>query len=348
MGITIGSMFTSCMKWDYNNNIADFNESYPGLFIVCEGNFQYGNSSLSFYNPLTNEVLNEVFFKANAMKLGDVAQSITIFEDNAWIAVNNSHVIFEINTDTFRERGRIENLSSPRYIHFLSKEKAYVTQLWDNRIFVINPQTYSITGYITVPNMDVSSGSTEQMVQLGKYVYCNCWSFQNRIIKIDSEIDQVVDELTIGIQPNSIVIDKYNRIWTITDGGFLGSPYGYENPCLYCISTESFSIEKKFSFPLGNSPSELNISGDGDYIYWINDDIWKMNVLDTTMPDSPFIPYQGTKFYGLTIDPDNDEVYVADAIDYAQQGLIYRYSSSAELIHSFYVGITPGAFAWKK
>lgn len=68
------------------------------------------------------------------------------------------------------------------------------------------------------------------MVQYGKYVYCNCWSYQNRIIKIDTETDQVVDELKVGIQPTSLVMDCNNKMWTITDGGYEGSPYGYEAP----------------------------------------------------------------------------------------------------------------------
>ena len=158
------------------------------------------------------------------MKLGDVAQSMTIYDNKGWVVVNNSHVIFAIDLNTFKEVGRIENLTSPRYIHFLSDEKAYVTQLWDNRIFIINPKKYEITGYIQVPDMTMESGSTEQMVQYGKYVYCNCWSYQNRIIKIDTETDQVVDELKVGIQPTSLVMDKYNKMWTVTDGGYEGSP----------------------------------------------------------------------------------------------------------------------------
>lgn len=335
------------MRWDYSDSLSEFDDRESGLFIICEGNFQYGNATLSFYNPKTNEVVNELFYRANGMKLGDVAQSMTIFDNRGWIVVNNSHVIFAIDIDTYKETGRIENLTSPRYIHFVSDEKAYVTQIWDNRIYIVNPKTYSVKGFIEVPDMPMTSASTEQMVQLGKYVYCNCWSYQNRILKIDTEIDEVVKTLTIGIQPNSLVMDKYNRIWTITDGGYDNSPYGYESPALYCIDPEEMSVLNVFFFELGETPSEIQINGKGDSLYWINDDIWKMDVDSENLPQSPFIKSKGTKYYGLTIDPNNDEVYVADAIDYSQQGMIYRYNNKGQLTDSFYVGVTPGAFCWK-
>lgn len=340
-------IFPACMRWDYGDETSDFEVSGNGLFVVCEGNFQYGNATLSYYAPADNDVQNEVFFRANGMRLGDVAQSMTIHGNKGWICVNNSHVIFAIDINTFKETGRIENLTSPRYIHFISDEKAYVSQIWDNRIFIVNPKTYSVTGSITVPDMPLGTGSTEQMVQIGKYVYCNCWSYQNRIIKIDSETDEVVASLSIGIQPNSLVKDCHDRLWTITDGGYEGSPYGYEAPELYCINTEDFVVERIFSFQLGDSPSEIQIDGKGETLYWINDDIWKMNVTAGELPRKAFISSRDTKYYGLTVNPENSEVYVADAIDYMQQGLIYRFSDSGDLMDEFYVGVTPGAFCWK-
>lgn len=339
---------TGCMEWDYGEATEDFDATGSGLFICNEGNFQYGNATLSYYDPATNQVQNEVFFRANGMKLGDVAQSMTIYGGKGWIIVNNSHVIFAIDLNTFKEVGRIEDLTSPRYIHFLSEEKAYVTQLWDNRIFIVNPKKYEITGYIPVPDMTMESGSTEQMVQYGKYVYCNCWSYQNRIIKIDTETDKVVDQLTVGIQPTSIVLDKYNKLWVVTDGGYEGSPYGYEAPSLYCIDAETFKIEKQFKFKKGDWPSEVQLNGERDKIYWINDDIWCMDVTANSVPVTPFLKCRDTKYYGLTINPVNDEVYVADAIDYQQQSLIYRYSPDGELLDDFYVGVNPGAFCWEK
>ena len=335
-----------CMKWEYEDG-ESFATSGAGLFVINEGNFQYGNASLSYYNPATKTVENEVFYRANAMKLGDVAQSMTLYGDTGWIVVNNSHVIFAIDPTTFKEKGRIENLTSPRYIHFLSDEKAYVTQLWDNRIFIVNPKRYEITGYIECPAMTMESGSTEQMVQWGKYVFVNCWSYQNRILKIDTTTDKVVAELEVGIQPTSLVVDCYGKLWTITDGGYEDSPYGYEAPSLYRIDAETFTIEKQFRFAKGDAPSEVQLNGRGDKLYWINNDVWAMDVTADRIPVKPFIPYSDTLYYGLTIDPRSGEVYVADAIDYVQAGKIYRYSEQGERLDEFYAGITPGAFCWK-
>lgn len=338
---------SGCMKWDYGDTEEVFASSPDGLFILNEGNFQYGNATLSYYDPSTNSVANEVFYRANGMRLGDVAQSMTMYGGRGWIVVNNSHVIFAINPDTFRETGRIEGFTSPRYIHFVSDTKAYVSQIWDNRMVIINPSRYEVTGYITVPGMAMESGSTEQMVQWGKYVFCNCWSYQNRIIKIDTETDRVVDELAVGIQPTSIVLDRHDKLWTITDGGYEGSPYGYEPPALVRIDAATFRVEKKFPFRLGQAPGELQLNGSRDRLYWINDDIWEMDVEADALPEEPFLKRRDTKYYGLTVNPYNDEVYVADAIDYQQQGLIYRFAVDGTLLDTFYVGVIPGSFCWK-
>ena len=93
------SVLTGCMKWDYDlgREIAVRPEVGHGLFITNEGNFQYGNATLSFYDTQTRKIDNEVFFRANDQKLGDVAQSMTMYGGLGWIVVNNSHVIFAID-----------------------------------------------------------------------------------------------------------------------------------------------------------------------------------------------------------------------------------------------------------
>ena len=314
------------------------------LFITNEGNFQYSSASLSFYDMKTEKVENDAFYRANGRKLGDVAQSMTIYDGKAYIVVNNSGVVFVVNPQTLEILGGINNLTSPRYVHFVSNTKAYITDLYAPIITIFNPETLQKTGTIDTKGHK----STEQMVQYGKYVFTNCWSYDNKILVIDTETDQVVDEIPVGVQPTSLVIDKYNQIWTITDGGYEGSPYGYEAPALYKIDAATRTATQFYTFGKGKRASEVNLNGKRDTLYFINEDIWRMDVTDSRVPVRPFLksPGRNSIFYGLAIDPHTSEVYVADAIDYTQPGVIYRFTPEAVPVDTFKVGVIPGAFCF--
>lgn len=71
-----------------------------------------------------------------------------------------------------------------------------------------------------------------------------------------------------------------------------------------------------------------------------------MEINSDALPAAPLIEERSTIYYGLTVNPDNGEIYVADAIDYQQRGIIYRYTPAGSLIDQFYAGINPGAFCW--
>lgn len=63
------SALGGCMKWDYGRT-EDFSATERGLFIVNEGMFQYGNATLSYYDPETKTVENEVFPPGQRLQAG--------------------------------------------------------------------------------------------------------------------------------------------------------------------------------------------------------------------------------------------------------------------------------------
>lgn len=346
LSLAAATLLFGCSESDNTITPESFQSQEHGLFIANEGNYMAGNASLSYYDTEKQVVENEVFLRANGHLLGDTATSMTLYDNKLWICSNNSGVIFAIDPTTFKEVGRI-TLPGPRHIHFQSPTKGYVTQIWDNRIAIINPSTYAITGYIET-EMSAADASTEQMVSWGDYLFVNCWSYQKTILKIDTRTDKVVEKLEVGIQPESIMLDANGKLWTMTDGGgWDGNPIGYEAPSIVRIDPTSFTVEARFEMTKGVFPSKLQLDREGRTLYWLNGGVWRMSITASELPAAPLLSSGFTSSYGLTTDPKTGDIYVGDAIDYTQNGMIFRYSASGEPLDSFGVGISPSAFCWK-
>ena len=327
----------ACMEYGPQSEEA-FSRSGRGIFITCEGNFMWDNASLSYYDPETREVENDIFLRANGMKLGDVAQSMTLHDGKGYVVVNNSGVIYVIDPSTFRITGLIEEVVSPRYIHFVDGQTAYVTDLYDPRISVVDIRTNRIRTRIDMNG----HRSTEQMVQVGNRLFVNCWSYDNKILVVDTQTERLVDSLTVGWQPNSLLLDDNGKLWTATDGR------DGEAPALWRIDPATLEIERRFELPADTPPSKLTLDARNNRIYFIARDVWRIEADAESLPATPFLPYAGTLYYGLGVDPDTAELYVADAIDYVQHAAVYRFSPDGQAVDTLRVGIIPGSFCFKR
>lgn len=331
-----------------------------GLYVCNEGNFMYGNASLSYIDLESDEVCNELFFNVNGFPLGDVCQSMIIHEGRGFVIVNNSGKIVVIDVHTGKYLGKITELTSPRYMQIISSEKAYVSDLYSPYITIVNPRTYVKTGSIFMglkPGPGKVNG-TEQMVVVDDYVYVTGWSFNNKLYKIDTKTDKLVDSLEVGKQPNSIVADKNKNLWILSDGGYEGSPYGQEEASLAKVGTNPFALKSRYNFPdMNASPTELCLNGNKDSIFYINGSwsqsfadgsgIMAMPVDQDVLPEKPIISESERLFYGLIVDPLNSDIYVSDAVDYLQKGWILRYKSNGSFVKKYKVDIIPGSFCFK-
>ena len=354
IGFTIIFSLTGCMKdedlWKFGQE--EYDLPYGGLFVINEGNFTYGNASLTYYDPETRELIQDAFFQTNALPLGDVAHSMSIRDSLAYVVINNSGRIYVFNTSNFELLGKITGLTSPRYIHFISDTKAYVSDLYARSIAVVDPQTLKVTGAIPVDNNNAEyyQHPTEQMLQLDRYVYTNCWSYDNQVLIIDTEQDRVVDSIEVRKQPKSMVLDNHHALWVLCEGGAEGSSYENEGGGLMRVDAGSEEAKLVLRFNPGEIPRDLKINGTGDTLYYINGDVFRYTINGMEEPEllikSPYEGNQPGGFYGLEVDPVSSELYVADAIDFVQRGMVYRFSPQGVAIDSFRTGIAPGAFCF--
>jgi DNA-binding beta-propeller fold protein YncE len=347
---------TACMDDDslWLTNPQAVNEGSKGVFIVNEGNLMYNNASLSYYDIGNDIIYNDVFFNANALPLGDVALSMQIRDSLGYIVVNNSGRIYIIDINTFELKGKITGLTSPRHIHFVSETKAYVSDLYARAITIINLQTLEIEGTIETnnPNGQFFQHSSEQMVQYGDYVFTNSWSFDNKILVIDTRTDQWITTLDVGIQPRSMIIDRKGKFWVLCDGGYQANPFGHENPSLLRINPQTFETEQVFEFDINDYPRHMTTNAAQDTIYFVNRHLWRKSIYTDEEPDVLlFSPYQAifnSGFYSVGVDPVTSQIYLSDARDMVQPGLVYQINPSGEIMDTLKTGIIPGWFSFKK
>ena len=353
--------FTSCDTIEEGIE-EDFSTTGKGVLILCEGNFNSGNSSLSYYDSESKKVENGVFQRANDRKLGDTGQSILMTNEGvAYIAMENSGIIWKMDAKTFRVQGELktgdtEHMINPRYVHLINQEKAYATDLYSPYITVFNPQTMQCVRSIST-GQPLSNGyaSTEEMVQIDNEVFTNCRTYSRNNLIIDTDKDVVTDSIVLGSwQPKSMAVDANKKLWVITDGGYStgAESFGDDVPHLYRINPKNRSIELDIRLATDESLVQIAVSPDGNTLYILNNDIYAMDVEESAIPTTPLIyaPLDDNgsrhKLYGLGINPMTGEIYVADAVDYRQAGVVYRYSRGGTLLDDFRVGILPNHFAF--
>jgi YVTN family beta-propeller protein len=302
------------------------------LMIVNEGNYGWGNGSLSIYLPYNKMVLNNVFESVNDFALGDIPFSISIIDELAYLVVNNSDKIIVFNPKNLEYMTTINGLHTPRYIQKVGVQVAYVTSLFGDKIYVVDLLSLQIVHEIA------ATGWTEQLVYINGLVFVVNY-FNNKVLVINPENHQIIKEIQVGIGPNSLVVDKRGDIWVLCSGGFQE-----DFPRLIKINSINFEVNDAYIFnEKSESPSGLKYHSKLDELFFLNGSLYSSKAYSNISPEI-MIDKQSKNVYAFEVDTNINEFYLSDALNYVQQGIVYRYNSNFQPIDSFSVGVNPGCF----
>lgn len=328
--------------------------SLKGVYVLNEGNYQFSNSSLSFYNPETDTVGNNLFYKANDAPLGDVGQSLALYEDKLFIVVNNSNLIYKVDANTIQidmnKPFKLLDFYSPREMHIVAPNKAYVSDLIGTDLWIVDPQTMTHTGTIAMGN------TTEKMVQVGNELYVSNWSLYyvdptshdsyNTVQVVDLNNDVKVADIEVGKEPNTMAVDKNGHIWVLCEGRSWDYGYG-ENPSLWEIDPMLKTANKRYEFDGTAMVVRANASGTSLFLLY-NNEVRRFDLATLTLSDTFRITANPEGwFYNMAVNPANGDIYVADVKNYMTNGVVYRYSEDGVLLSSFEAGIIPSAMLFK-
>ena len=187
--ILILFLFISC------DNNSGFDNEKRLTFIASEGNFGSSNASISvFQGP------NQIQKVSN---IGDVIQSIKVYDDKLFVLINNSHLIkiYIITSSGLSLPGIKINThnSGPREMVIVD-DYLYFTN-WNSRnIKILNLETYFIEDSISV------NGTPEGIVSDGSYLWVAI-SSGSTVEKIDINSKQIVETFQVGNGPQQMLIE---------------------------------------------------------------------------------------------------------------------------------------------
>lgn len=307
------------------------------VLITNEGNYGWGVGTISLYDPTSGAIIDKYDQQQNNNALlGNVCQSMTKYNDNYYIVMNNSNKIVVVNSPDFVKKATINGFNSPRYMLQITYNKAYVSDLYANSIQIVDLNSNTISGSIPCMN-----GTEEMALIYNKAFITN--SNSNYCYIVNTTTDAITDSINVGKGGSSIVIDKNSKVWILTSGNSAASQAGK----LFRINPITLQIEQSLNFNSGDSPYKLCINKTHDTLYYLNNGVHQYLISSTTLPSSPLIN-QGLKFfYGLGVNPKDYTIYVSDAIDYVQKSTIEIYKPNGSFITNFKAGIISNGFMFE-
>jgi hypothetical protein len=313
-----------------------------GVLISNEGPFLTGTGTLSFYNPSTKVVVQDVFESANGQPIGNILNSMVRHNGLIYLVVNNSGLVWAVDQNTLQQRFVLTGFQFPSHAVGLNNT-LFISDFGRNQIYVVSTPSQTVLDSIAVP-----SGPGAMLLHNNQLLVAHPGGFgtNNVITVINPNTFAVQDTLVVHDSPNSLVRDASGDVWVLC-GGFKdwGNPANNTAGKLIRLDGNTLAAVEDFDFTNpAQAPGKLTANADGTKLFCLTEgyggDVLSMPLPLSALPNSPFA---SGPFYGLGVHPSG-EVYASKAYGFTGNGAAFRFDTNGNELDSIPVGIAPNGF----
>lgn len=308
-----------------------------GVYVLSEGLSNQNNSAISFYNPETKAVIIDYYKQVNGTGLGETASDLEQYGSKMYCVVSGAQGtkqsfvdVMELSTGKSIKRISFNSEtegSMPRFIAFY-KNKAYVSR-YDGKVSRIDTASLAIDGEV-----ELSEGLEGLAVANGKlYVANSSHRFyqekgaKNQVSVIDLNTFRKIKDIEVNNNPMRIAAGDNGQVFVVTSNDFIKN----NDPSLDVISSTTDTKVNSFPYDIGSIAILQNVG----YVTtdpYTNAALRSLD-LNTGTLGSPLIT-DGTAiktYYGISINPLNNDVLVFDANGYAPtEGFVYAFGKDGK------------------
>jgi YVTN family beta-propeller protein len=349
--VAIFTVFFSCEKSDTKTKPEGYSQ---GVYIVNEGSFQASNGSISYFDPSRNLIVNGIFEAANNRPLGDVVQSISVANDTAgYIVVNGSGKVEVVRLKDFVVIAPPIPVFYPRYFMQVSTAKGYLTAgSMDGWIYIVNLMDQHVTDSIRV------GYGPETMVKLNDQVFVansGGWGLDSTVSVVNCVTDKVTRQIQVGKVPLDMAFDAETNLWVYSKGY---AQYNWNPP--YNLVSETEALLQKVDPETGNiiwrqavgkagdytaTPPKMAINREGTRLFYLRPD--GVYALSTDAPMLSSAPLISGSFYGIEVNPDDDNIYLFES-SFTGNGSLKIFDPAGNPVASGTVGIAPNGAVFNR
>jgi hypothetical protein len=324
-----------------------------GVFVLNQGAMTAANASVSFIAGGGDSIVGNLFTEiTGAEVLGDVLQDMVTVDTLSFLVLNASHNLMVVNNKNFEYVEEItEGLDSPRYA-VVHDGLIYVSQ-WGNggEVVVVDPKELKVVNTIKV---DVGpEGLTVVNDEL--WVANNGGIIQNNTISvINLSTGTVKKTIEVNDGPKNMVEDANGDVWALCAGYTEYDPdtWGVTTstpPAIYKFDGNTYEVIETFNpdESVYGKPTHIALAADGESIYFGGaygfPGVWELAIDATELPQQTFADDTPN---GMSVNPENGDVYIGIAPDYTNPGTVEVYDTSGINIATYKenIGVGPCNF----
>jgi hypothetical protein len=275
-----------------------------------------------------------VHWDESSNPLGDVGQSMSIYQEKLYIIMNNSHTIevMSLAGGIYYESTLDLPSSSPRYITF-NGEKGYISSWNLNAILILNLNNMEIIDTVEI------DGKPEKMIYFEDHLYISVpnksdWSTNDKVLKMRLSDNIIVENFTV--EPGPSMIALYDSSLFITSSSYDDMWNKYSG-----TSTINLSTSEILRYNAGQTTSY------GSDIFVFQNEIYQIFQGGLVPLNNDLSPNTSQKIgdYPSLYSADSYEDFLVLGIsDYVAPDTVIILSNEGVVLEEFIVSAIPGSF----
>jgi len=314
-----------------------------GVLVANQGNFSDANGSVTAYDPVGQTVAQVL------TDLGSTVQSLSVRGNVLFVLSNSANRIEVVALDQSFPRTVIENVLSPRYMAFISHDKAYVSSLF------ASPDVFT-GGKVTV--LDVTAGTVIDEIAVGDnpegialvgtraFVANSGFGAGRTVSVIDTQTDDVIATVDVECDgPRFVLVDADQDVWVFCTGNEFG-PSGPTNGAVRIISPQSLEIMARIEIngrisTVGPGQDAALAPASG-LMYAVRDasTLMRFDAGSNVLLDE-IGPFDGAGIGAIAIDETAGRLYLGRVPGFTEAGEVTIHELSGQQIERFQAGVAP-------